>query len=91
MPFIAARLAAIRDLRRHHRRLRWPGRPGRYIFDGLARRDFGAVLGGSILVAVLSIVGEVLLILVGRFVSRAAGPEGAPRHRQGCSAPERRA
>ncbi len=41
---------------------------GRYIFDGLARRDFGAVLGGSILVAVLSIVGEVLLILVGRFL-----------------------
>lgn len=41
---------------------------GRYIFDGLSRRDFGSVLGGSILVALLSIVGELLLILVGKLL-----------------------
>lgn len=53
---------------------------GRYIFDGLSRRDFGAVLGGSILVALLSILGEVLLILAGKLiVSPGLQAKKAPR------------
>jgi osmoprotectant transport system permease protein len=34
---------------------------GRYIVDGLAVRDFGQMIGGSLLVAVLAIVADLLL------------------------------
>lgn len=37
---------------------------GRYIFDGLGRRDLGQILGGSILVAGLAIGTEVLFVLL---------------------------
>jgi osmoprotectant transport system permease protein len=34
---------------------------GRFIVDGLAVRDFGQMIGGSLLVAGLAIVGDLLL------------------------------
>jgi osmoprotectant transport system permease protein len=34
---------------------------GRFIVDGLAVRDFGQMIGGSLLVAVLAIVADLLL------------------------------
>ena len=34
---------------------------GRYIFDGLAQRDFPQMIGGSLLVALLAIVVDLLL------------------------------
>lgn len=37
---------------------------GRFIFDGLGRRDFGQVAGGSIVAAALAIATEVLFVLV---------------------------
>src|SRR5207253_5708806 len=41
---------------------------GRYIIDGLAQRDFVQVFAGALLVAVLSILTELTLALVQRFV-----------------------
>jgi osmoprotectant transport system permease protein len=46
---------------------------GRYIIDGFAVRDFPQMLGGALIVAVLSVVVELVLQLLGRFVT--PGPE----------------
>ncbi|MFE4196916.1 ABC transporter permease [Paenarthrobacter sp. NPDC056912] len=37
---------------------------GRFIFDGLGRRDFGQVAGGSIVAAILAIAIEILFIVL---------------------------
>jgi osmoprotectant transport system permease protein len=37
---------------------------GRFIFDGLGRRDFGQVAGGSIVAAILAIATEIFFILL---------------------------
>lgn len=42
---------------------------GRYIFDGLAQRNFDDVLGGAVFVAVLAVLAEVLFFLVQRIVT----------------------
>lgn len=39
---------------------------GRYIIDGLARRDYEIVVGGAILVAALAIVTELLFVVIYR-------------------------
>ncbi|OIH85104.1 ABC transporter permease [Arthrobacter sp. UCD-GKA] len=36
---------------------------GRFIFDGLGRRDFGQVAGGSLVVAVVAIATEIVFVL----------------------------
>lgn len=41
---------------------------GRYIFDGLGRRDFSQVIGGSILVALLAIATELFFVALGSAV-----------------------
>jgi len=41
---------------------------GRYIIDGLAQRDFVQVFAGAVLVALLSVLTELALALVQRFV-----------------------
>ncbi|MDD7940069.1 ABC transporter permease [Actinomycetospora lutea] len=46
---------------------------GRYIIDGFSVRDFPQMLGGALIVAVLSIVVELVLQLLGRFVT--PGPD----------------
>lgn len=46
---------------------------GRYIIDGFAVRDFPQMLGGALVVAVLSIVVELVLGLLGRLVT--PGPD----------------
>ncbi|MGQ0678141.1 MAG: ABC transporter permease [Actinomycetota bacterium] len=52
---------------------------GRYIIDGLARRDSGLVVGGAILVAGLAILTELLFGLINRLVSPAGGRRRAPK------------
>ncbi|GAB3357755.1 ABC transporter permease [Modestobacter lapidis] len=59
---------------------------GRYVYDGLASRQFGEMAGGAVLVAVLALLVDLLLALVqrvtvsrgvsGRFSRRAAGGDG---------------
>jgi osmoprotectant transport system permease protein len=46
---------------------------GRYIIDGFALRDFPQMLGGALIVAVLSIVVELVLQTLGRLVT--PGPD----------------
>jgi osmoprotectant transport system permease protein len=41
---------------------------GRFILDGLSQRDFGQMVGGSILVALLAVVADVLFGLLQRLV-----------------------
>jgi len=41
---------------------------GRYIFDGLGRRDFSQVIGGSVLVALLAIATELFFVTLGAAV-----------------------
>lgn len=41
---------------------------GRYIFDGLGRRDFSQVTGGSVLVALLAIATELFFVILGSAV-----------------------
>ena len=58
---------------------------GRYVYDGLAQRDFGQMAGGAVLVAALALLVDLLLALVqrftvsrgvsGRFARRAAGAD----------------
>ena len=44
---------------------------GRYVYDGLASRDFGQMAGGAVLVAALALVVDLVLAVVQRFsVSR---------------------
>ena len=48
---------------------------GRYILDGFSVRDYPQVLGGALIVAVLSIVVELVLQGLGRLVT--PGPDRA--------------
>lgn len=48
---------------------------GRFIVDGLAQRDLGLAVAGSILVAALAIASEIVFGLLGRLV----GPPGGAR------------
>ena len=41
---------------------------GRFIFDGLAQRDFPQMIGGSLLVALLAIVADLLLAALQKIV-----------------------
>ena len=41
---------------------------GRYVVDGLAQQDYAKVVGGAVLVALLAIIGDRLIALVGHFV-----------------------
>ena len=41
---------------------------GRYIFDGLAQRDFPQMIGGSLLVALLAIVVDLLLVALQKVI-----------------------
>jgi osmoprotectant transport system permease protein len=44
---------------------------GRYVFDGLRQRDFPAMLGGAILIALLAVLTEIVLLAIqGLVVSR---------------------
>lgn len=58
---------------------------GRYIIDGFSVRDYPQVLGGAIVLAVLSIVVELVLQFLGRLVTpgperlRLASPFSSPR------------
>jgi osmoprotectant transport system permease protein len=40
---------------------------GRYVIDGLAQQDYSMMVGGAILVALLAIIGDRLLALIGHF------------------------
>ena len=40
---------------------------GRYVFDGLARRELDVVIAGSVLIALLAVLTEGLLILIAKF------------------------
>lgn len=51
---------------------------GRFIFDGLAQRDFPQMIGGSILVAVLAIVADLLLAALQKLIV-SPGLQAAPR------------
>lgn len=42
---------------------------GRFIFDGMGRRDFGQVAGGSVVIAVVAIGIEVIFIVVAALVT----------------------
>ncbi|MEA5456783.1 ABC transporter permease [Sinomonas sp. JGH33] len=42
---------------------------GRFIFDGLGRRDFGQMAGGSIVAAVLAVATEVVFVLLTAFAT----------------------
>lgn len=56
---------------------------GRYIVDGLAIRDFGQMIGGSILVALLAIVADLLLAALQKLIVspglQVAGAQRGPR------------
>jgi len=55
---------------------------GRYIFDGLAQRDFPQMIGGSLLVALLAIVVDLLLAALQKVIvspGLQAAPRSAPR------------
>jgi osmoprotectant transport system permease protein len=41
---------------------------GRFIFDGLAQRDFPQMIGGSLLVALLAIIVDLLLAALQKFI-----------------------
>ncbi len=41
---------------------------GRYVIDGLAQQDYPMMVGGALLVALLAILGDRLLALIGHFV-----------------------
>lgn len=41
---------------------------GRFIFDGLGRRDFGQVAAGAVLVAILAVLAELLFIYLQRTI-----------------------
>jgi osmoprotectant transport system permease protein len=51
---------------------------GRFIFDGLGRRDFGQVAGGSIVAAALAIATEVFFVLLAATVTS----QGVSRRRR---------
>jgi osmoprotectant transport system permease protein len=51
---------------------------GRFIFDGLAQRDFPQMIGGSLLVAVLAIVADLLLAALQKLIV-SPGLQAAPR------------
>jgi osmoprotectant transport system permease protein len=51
---------------------------GRYIFDGLAQRDFPQMIGGSLLVALLAIVADLLLASLQKLVV-SPGLQAVPR------------
>jgi osmoprotectant transport system permease protein len=51
---------------------------GRYIFDGLAQRDFPQMIGGSLLVALLAIVVDLLLVVLQKVVV-SPGLQAVPR------------
>jgi osmoprotectant transport system permease protein len=51
---------------------------GRYIFDGLAQRDFPQMIGGSLLVALLAIVVDLLLVALQKVVV-SPGLQAVPR------------
>jgi len=56
---------------------------GRFIIDGLGQRDFGAMIGGSILVAALAVVADLVLgglqrLIVSPGLQQRAGPRRAP-------------
>ena len=53
---------------------------GRYVYDGLAQRDFGQMAGGAVLVAALAVLVDLVLALVQRFtVSRGVSGRFARR------------
>jgi len=56
---------------------------GRYIIDGLAQRDFVQVFAGAFLVALLSVLTELFLALIQRFVVSA----GLTHHHPGKNEP----
>ena len=63
---------------------------GRFIYDGLAQRDFPQMISGGLLVAVLALVVDLVLALIQRFtvsrgVSRRFSTRGARRHSAGDS------
>ncbi len=51
---------------------------GRYIFDGLAQRDFPQMIGGSLLVALLAIVVDLLLVALQKVIV-SPGLQAVPR------------
>ena len=53
---------------------------GRFIFDGLARRDYETVVGGAVLVAILAVLSELAFVLLQRI---AVSP--GVRHRRSTS------
>ena len=66
----------------------------RFIFDGLAQRDFPQMIGGSILVALLAIVADLLLTALQKLVvspGLQAAPGGPRRLRTVSTRPAARA
>lgn len=47
---------------------------GRYLFAGLKSRDYGEMLGGALLVAIIAITLEIILAAIQRATRRAAAP-----------------
>ncbi len=41
---------------------------GRYVIDGLAQQNYSMMVGGALLVAVLAVIGDRLLAIIGHFV-----------------------
>ncbi|MFP5020023.1 ABC transporter permease [Pseudonocardia phyllosphaerae] len=59
---------------------------GRFIIDGLGQRDYGAMIGGSILVALLAVVADLVLgalqrLIVSPGLQQKKAPSGKPRLR----------
>jgi osmoprotectant transport system permease protein len=54
---------------------------GRFIFDGLAQRDFPQMIGGSVLVALLAIIADLLLAALQKLVV-SPGLQAAPSGRR---------
>lgn len=61
---------------------------GRYIIDGLAVQDYGQVLGGAVVIAVLAIVLDGLLVLTQRAVVSPGLRATAPIAEQAAQAPQ---
>ncbi|HEY5877844.1 MAG TPA: ABC transporter permease [Nakamurella sp.] len=58
---------------------------GRYVIDGLSQLDYPKMAGGAILVAVLAVIGDRILAVIGHFVV-SPGLTGRGTHRRRASA-----
>jgi osmoprotectant transport system permease protein len=60
---------------------------GRFIFDGLGRRDFGQVAGGSIVAALLAISTEIFFVVLASVITSPGVSRKSRTHLRGSSNP----